>query len=95
MAAFTLTSAPEEDFISIHMRLAGDFTKALAGALGCDTGEKKDEKSDAKSDITRVLPRVMIDGPFGSASEDFYKFEVALLGMSSSAFPRVVVGVLS
>jgi hypothetical protein len=58
------------------MRIAGDFTKELAGALGCDTGEKKDEKTNP---VNRVLPRVMVDGPFGSASEDFYKFEVAVL----------------
>ena len=25
------------------------------------------------------LPRVMVDGPFGSASEDFLKFETVLL----------------
>ncbi|CAB4421916.1 unnamed protein product [Rhizophagus irregularis] len=31
------------------------------------------------SDIQKVLPRVMVDGPFGSASEDVFKFEVAML----------------
>lgn len=29
--------------------------------------------------VNRVLPRVMVDGPFGSASEDFLKFESVLL----------------
>jgi NADPH oxidase len=29
--------------------------------------------------IRRVLPRVYIDGPFGSASEDVFKYEVAVL----------------
>jgi len=29
--------------------------------------------------LNRYLPRVMIDGPFGSASEDFNKFETVLL----------------
>lgn len=28
----------------------------------------------------QVLPRIMVDGPFGSASEDFTKFETILLG---------------
>jgi hypothetical protein len=27
----------------------------------------------------QVLPRIMVDGPFGSASEDFTKFETILL----------------
>jgi len=29
--------------------------------------------------LSRTLPRVMIDGPFGSASEDFLNFETVLL----------------
>ncbi|KAJ1989746.1 hypothetical protein H4R33_001949 [Dimargaris cristalligena] len=38
---FTLTSAPEDDFISIHMRMAGDWTRQFAERLGCDSGAKK------------------------------------------------------
>ncbi|CAG8498824.1 14628_t:CDS:2 [Acaulospora morrowiae] len=30
-------------------------------------------------DLQKILPRVMVDGPFGSASEDVFKFEVAIL----------------
>lgn len=94
---FTLTSAPEEDYISVHVRCVGDFTKALANALGCKfekeskDGEKAEDGSDvvgvskngAGDDvdptIRKVLPRVYIDGPFGSASEDVFKYEVAVL----------------
>ncbi|KAK2757956.1 hypothetical protein FQN54_004362 [Arachnomyces sp. PD_36] len=92
---FTLTSAPEEDYISVHIRCVGDFTKALGKTLGCNFerggGDKKGDGSavigvnkQASSDdvdpkIRKVLPRVYIDGPFGSASEDVFKYEVALL----------------
>jgi NADPH oxidase len=95
---FTLTSAPEEDYLSVHIRMVGDFTKALGKALGAEVrergarggggGEKKDGGKDDKSKVvvTRgngplnaVLPRVMVDGPFGSASEDFANFETVLL----------------
>ncbi|KAJ2459902.1 hypothetical protein GGF42_001174 [Coemansia sp. RSA 2424] len=31
---FTLTSAPEEDYVSMHIRLAGDWTRAFAETLG-------------------------------------------------------------
>ncbi|KAI3325526.1 ferric reductase NAD binding domain-containing protein [Xylariaceae sp. AK1471] len=89
---FTLTSAPEEDYISIHMRVVGDFTRGVATALGCEFG-KKDGGKDAPSKVVgvdnqngevdpalrRVLPRVYIDGPFGSASEDVFKYEVSVL----------------
>jgi predicted ferric reductase len=92
---FTLTSAPEEDYISVHVRSAGDFTKALAKTLGCNHGEKEvkpvgngsavvgvnasEDKGGLDPSIRRVLPRVYIDGPFGSASEDVFKYEIAVL----------------
>jgi predicted ferric reductase len=80
---FTLTSAPEEDYLSVHIRVVGDFTISLAKTLGCDfPDQKNDEKNDAplggkvigtnsNPPLNRTLPRVMVDGPFGSASEDF------------------------
>jgi predicted ferric reductase len=82
---FTLTSAPEEDYISIHMRMVGDFTRAVGKALGCNIDKKpageKGEKGGSSEEIAlrQILPRVYIDGPFGSASEDVFKFEVAVL----------------
>jgi len=82
---FTLTSAPEEDYISVHIRVVGDFTSALAKAVGCDFDSKpsKDAKDAGSTVVTqpiyKVLPRVMVDGPFGSASEDFLKYETVLL----------------
>jgi NADPH oxidase len=86
---FTLTSAPEEDYISVHIRVVGDFTRELSKALGCDF-EKKDKKDGDKGEsrvvgtaanppLNKVLPRVMVDGPFGSASEDFLNYEAVLL----------------
>jgi NADPH oxidase len=87
---FTLTSAPEEDYISVHIRVVGDFTTAFAQALGCDFSKKErgagdNKEKDTKSDgsavvrppLNRVLPRIMVDGPFGSASEDFFKVSVS------------------
>jgi len=83
---FTLTSAPEEDYISVHIRIVGDFTGALAKAVGCDFDSKADKPPGGKvvgtasnPQVNRVLPRVMVDGPFGSASEDFLNYETVLL----------------
>lgn len=93
---FTLTSAPEEDYISVHIRCVGDFTTALAAAVGCnfekDNNDRQgpeisavvglDQKAsalDLDPSLKRILPRVFIDGPFGSASEDVFKYEIAVL----------------
>ncbi|XP_044717223.1 ferric reductase NAD binding domain-containing protein [Hirsutella rhossiliensis] len=74
---FTLTSAPEEDYISIHMRCQGDFTMAVSKALGVVGVDQDNAAVDPV--LRRVLPRVYIDGPFGSASEDVFKYEVSIL----------------
>ncbi|OAL65538.1 NADPH oxidase [Trichophyton rubrum] len=96
---FTLTSAPEEDYISVHIRCVGNFTKDLAKAVGCDFDEKEQpsyerrnrrestvigvnantSEQDVDPRLRCILPRIFIDGPFGSASEDVFKFEVAVL----------------
>ncbi|KAK7924345.1 hypothetical protein PG985_006399 [Apiospora marii] len=85
---FTLTSAPEEDYISIHMRVVGDFTRAVSAALGCEWDKKGDsskvvgvngDSPEVDPALRRVLPRVYVDGPFGSASEDVFKYEIAVL----------------
>jgi NADPH oxidase 2 len=84
-----LVSAPEEDYISVHIRVVGDFTNALAKAVGCDFDSKDGAEAGAAGGkvvgtatnppMNRVLPRIMVDGPFGSASEDFDKYETILL----------------
>src|SRR5262245_24038619 len=79
-----IASAPEEDYISVHIRVVGDFTSALAKSVGCEFESKSEKESPAGGKVVppplnRVLPRVMVDGPFGSASEDFLKFETVLL----------------
>ncbi|GAA5973640.1 hypothetical protein JCM11641_005057 [Rhodosporidiobolus odoratus] len=82
---FTLTSAPEEDHIGVHIRIVGDWTRSLAEALGCDLPPKGETSAtDVGAEVVhpavgRALPRIMVDGPFGSASEDVLKYEVSVL----------------
>jgi predicted ferric reductase len=88
---FTLTSSPEEDYLSVHIRVVGDFTTTLAKTLGCDfPDQRNDEKNDAplggivigtnsNPPLNRTLPRIMVDGPFGSASEDYLNYETVVL----------------
>ena len=54
--------------------------------MGCDFDRKEKGEASGKvvgtatnPPINRVLPRVMVDGPFGSASEDFLNYETVLL----------------
>ncbi|XP_077001657.1 NADPH oxidase 2 [Tamandua tetradactyla] len=84
---FTLTSAPEEDFFSIHIRIVGDWTEALFNACGCD----KQEFQDAWK-----LPKIAVDGPFGTASEDVFSYEVVMLvgaGIGVTPFASILKSV--
>jgi len=62
---FTLTSSPDEDVISVHIKSAGDWTGALYKLF--------DDKS-AEERIT-----FYVDGPFGAPAEEFEKFETLIL----------------
>ncbi|KAH9820743.1 FAD-binding domain-containing protein [Melampsora americana] len=82
---FTLTSAPEEDYLSVHIRCVGDFTNQFALTPWW--------QSKLLEVTHRILPRVMIDGPFGSASEDVFKFETVILcggGIGITPFASVL-----
>ncbi|KAG7518401.1 NADPH oxidase 1 [Solea senegalensis] len=63
---FTMTSAPEEDFLSVHIRSAGDWTDKLI-----DIMQKLPEGAQG--------PKMGVDGPFGTASEDVFDYEVSML----------------
>ncbi|KAI8322404.1 hypothetical protein GQ54DRAFT_288119 [Martensiomyces pterosporus] len=78
---FTLTSAPEEDYVSMHIRVCGDWTTAFSEALG------------ATPEHWSILPQVLVDGPFGSASEDVFDYEVTMLfcaGIGCTPFASVL-----
>ncbi|RVE75166.1 hypothetical protein OJAV_G00014260 [Oryzias javanicus] len=84
---FTLTSAPEEDYFSAHIRIVGDWTQALYEACG---GNKSELQEAWK------LPKVAIDGPFGTASEDVFGYEVVMLvgaGIGVTPFASILKSV--
>ena len=56
---FTLTSAPEEDYISVHIRCVGDFTKAFAKTLGCTLDKKGGDRGGASGKSDKRMSRVI------------------------------------
>uniref|UniRef100_A0A8B9SER9 NADPH oxidase 3 n=1 Tax=Apteryx owenii TaxID=8824 RepID=A0A8B9SER9_APTOW len=66
---FTLTSAPEEEFFSVHIRVAGDWTAALFKAF------EADEKAFRE---LWMLPRLAVDGPYGAATTDVFHYQVSV-----------------
>jgi len=100
---FTITSAPEDPYVSVHIRQVGDWTQALGERVGAGpsvvaaltqaamSGGEKDEKNvDFRgsrgdfveldpSSVTRPLPVVRVDGPYGAPAEDVFNVEIAVL----------------
>ncbi|XP_052808719.1 cytochrome b-245 heavy chain-like isoform X2 [Mya arenaria] len=81
---FTLTSAPEDEYFSVHIRRVGNWTEALAKACHVDEVEFKENWK---------LPKVAVDGPFGTATEDIFTYEVDIFvaaGIGVTPFASVL-----
>ncbi|MEJ1278672.1 hypothetical protein NN561_009594 [Cricetulus griseus] len=65
---FTLTSAPHEDTLSLHIRAAGPWTTRLREIYSPPTGG-----------TCARYPKLYLDGPFGEGHQEWHKFEVSVL----------------
>ncbi|XP_004709549.1 dual oxidase 2 [Echinops telfairi] len=65
---FTLTSAPHEDTLSLHIRAAGPWTTRLREIYSPPTGGG-----------SARYPKLYLDGPFGEGHQEWHKFEVSVL----------------
>ena len=66
---FTISSAPHEPYLTLHVRSAGDWTSALHELADADDGIQGATNAGT----------VLLDGPYGSASEEVWDYEVAVL----------------
>lgn len=82
---FTITSCPEDKYISVHIRQVGDFTKDLAAVLGITSDNLDDKGADANGVYEIAMqngmkmPQLKIDGPYGAPAEDVFDSEIAVL----------------
>ncbi|ERE70902.1 dual oxidase 2-like protein [Cricetulus griseus] len=65
---FTLTSAPHEDTLSLHIRAVGPWTTRLREIYSPPVG-----------DTHAKYPKLYLDGPFGEGHQEWHKFEVSVL----------------
>uniref|UniRef100_A0A8C5UZU3 NAD(P)H oxidase (H2O2-forming) n=1 Tax=Microcebus murinus TaxID=30608 RepID=A0A8C5UZU3_MICMU len=65
---FTLTSAPHEDTLSLHIRAVGPWTIRL-----------REIYSNPQSNGCATYPKLYLDGPFGEGHQEWHKFEVSVL----------------
>ncbi|XP_063676266.1 cytochrome b-245 heavy chain-like [Bolinopsis microptera] len=71
---FTLTTAPEEDYLSVHIRKSGDWTASLLKAVA---GHSKD-KTTKEGKRAELNFKIAVDGPYGTPSDDIFKYKTTV-----------------
>lgn len=92
---FSITSAPGDDYLSIHIRQLGDWTQELKRVFS----EACEQPEAGKSGLLRAdentktsLPKLLIDGPYGAPAQDYRKYDVLLLvGLGIGATPFISI----
>ena len=79
--SLTITSAPHEDFFSIHVKAVGAWTWKLRNYFdpAYNKLEATEEDRFEEEVVVDVIPKIRIQGPFGGGNQDWYKFEVAVM----------------
>ncbi|KAM0858033.1 hypothetical protein ACQ4PT_048086 [Festuca glaucescens] len=92
---FSITSAPGDDYLSIHVRQLGDWTRELKRVFSAACEPPMSGKSGllrADETTKKALPKLLIDGPYGSPAQDYSKYDVLLLvGLGIGATPFISI----
>ncbi|KAL6585686.1 hypothetical protein OROMI_002330 [Orobanche minor] len=93
---FSLTSAPGDNYLNVHIRTVGDWTKELKrvftedNSSTCVIGRAK--FGAMGNVIQRSLPKLLVDGPYGAPAQDYQNYDVLLLvGLGIGATPFISI----
>ncbi|XP_015077625.1 respiratory burst oxidase homolog protein D isoform X1 [Solanum pennellii] len=90
---FSITSAPGDEYLSVHIRTVGDWTTKLRDVFSepSQTGRSGLVKAAYMQDNTNY-PKVLIDGPYGAPAQEYNEYEVLLLvGLGIGATPMISI----
>ncbi|KAJ7944978.1 putative Respiratory burst oxidase [Quillaja saponaria] len=92
---FSITSAPGDDYLSVHIRQLGDWTQELKRVFSEACEPPVAGKSGllrADETTKKILPKLLIDGPYGAPAQDYRKYDVLLLvGLGIGATPFISI----
>ncbi|KAJ6699051.1 RESPIRATORY BURST OXIDASE-like protein E [Salix purpurea] len=93
---FSITSAPGDDHLSVHIRVVGDWTEELKRVFTegndspCVIGRAKFGQL-GNMDQTRQ-PKLYVDGPYGAPAQEYRNYDVLLLvGLGIGATPFISI----
>ncbi|KDP26234.1 hypothetical protein JCGZ_22480 [Jatropha curcas] len=80
---FSLTSGPKDDHLSVHIRTLGDWSYQIYSLF---------QEEILSGGVKTKYPKIYIDGPYGSASQDYVKYDtVMLIGLGIGATPFISI----
>ncbi|KAJ1283794.1 hypothetical protein BS78_03G154100 [Paspalum vaginatum] len=97
---FSITSAPGDDYLSVHIRTRGDWTSRLRTVFSeaCrpptdgESGLLRADLSKGIHDSNARFPKLLIDGPYGAPAQDYQEYDVLLLiGLGIGATPLISI----
>ncbi|KAJ3695767.1 hypothetical protein LUZ60_001144 [Juncus effusus] len=90
---FSITSAPNDDALSVHIKAAGDWTSELMHIFVDKYISVLTAMSESPSSFeSKSLPKLLVDGPYGASAQDFQSYDVLLLvGLGIGATPFVSI----
>ncbi|EMS60146.1 Putative respiratory burst oxidase-like protein J [Triticum urartu] len=100
---FSITSAPGDDYLSVHIRTLGDWTTELRNLFGKACEEEVNSKKATLSRLeTTVIaegadentrfPKIFVDGPFGAPAQNYKKYDILfLIGLGIGATPFISI----
>ncbi|XP_055960251.1 putative respiratory burst oxidase homolog protein H [Mercurialis annua] len=103
---FSITSAPGDNYLSVHIRTLGDWTRELKSRFErvCDPPprtpisgklmriETKTLSTANYNEIQATFPSILLKGPFGAPAQSYSKFDILLLiGLGIGATPFISI----
>ncbi|KAJ1289814.1 hypothetical protein BS78_02G193600 [Paspalum vaginatum] len=95
---FSITSAPGDDYLSVHIRTNGDWTQELKRIFVDNCFSPHLNRRASFSELgagvaePRSLPKLLVDGPYGAPAQDFRNYDVLLLvGLGIGATPFISI----
>ncbi|KAL9688089.1 hypothetical protein QQ045_032502 [Rhodiola kirilowii] len=97
---FSLTSAPGDNYLSVHIRMVGDWTRELKKVF-TESRNSLPERAKfgqvAKYDQDGV-PKLFVDGPYGAPAQEYKNYDVLLLvglGIGATPFISIITDLLN
>ncbi|XP_022146260.1 putative respiratory burst oxidase homolog protein H [Momordica charantia] len=102
---FSITSAPGDDYLSVHIRAVGDWTRELRNRFksvcepentrkkgGIVRLETKTFSDYVPSESSDKYPQIFIKGPYGAPAQGYKKYDILLLiGLGIGATPMISI----